>query len=112
FVFIRSYLDELFVHNPLTPEVDTSAAEQALYDLAEYGQRVFESLRQQGVSSGMAASGARYSAMAVAQGHTPTGGVPVPVRRAARPEPRSRIDYAELISSYRAAQNAKNEADQ
>lgn len=112
FVFIRSYLDELFVHNPLTPEVDTSVAEQALYDLAEYGQRVFESLRQQGVSSGMAASGARYSAMAVAQGHTPTGGVPVPVRRAARPEPRSRIDYAELISSYRAAQNAKNEANQ
>lgn len=89
----RTHLDGLF-ENPVVVGVDTEPAINALAGLQEYAQSVFEELRAQGVSKGMAASGARYSAQAYAAGVSEDGRLAAHQRRLARSRARAAASEA------------------
>lgn len=89
----RTHLDGLF-ENPVVVGVDTEPAINALAGLQEYAQSVFEELQAQGVSKGMAASGARYSAQAYAAGVGEDGRLAAHQRRLARSRARAAASEA------------------
>lgn len=89
----RQHLDSLF-SNPVVVGVDTEPAINALAGLQEYAQGVFEELHAQGLSKGMAASGARYSAQAYAAGVGDDGRLAAHQRQIARSRARAAANEA------------------
>lgn len=98
----RDHLDTLF-ETPIGVDLDTAAAIAALDHLQAYAQSVFDNLSQQGLDSGWAASGARYSAQAAAQGVGPESAMMRHQRNMARTRERQRQNAARRFAEERAA---------